>query len=148
MQDALTPGRTPHRSASANTGRVTPRSPPTGPGAAGTSRRPSGTRAGSPARHASASPARAAGPGADRGTRAGVPLARGARRRQVGDAEAGADQIAGGPKLGLETVERREHLLATPRRAAGGDLHLGPHPPPEGREEGAGEAFREPHRPP
>src|SRR5437867_905619 len=62
---------------------------------------------------------------------------------QVGDAEAVADQIAGGPKLGLETVERREHLLATPRRAAGVDLHVGLHHHSEGGEEGAVEALRD-----
>src|SRR5438876_11291068 len=62
---------------------------------------------------------------------------------QVGDAEAVADQIAGGPKLGLETVERREHLLVTPRRAAGVDLHVGLHHHSEGGEEGAVEALRD-----
>src|SRR5438876_6418096 len=62
---------------------------------------------------------------------------------QFGDAEAVADQIAGGPKLGLETVERREHLLATPRRAAGVDLHVGLHHHSEGGEEGAVEALRD-----
>src|SRR5438876_3744818 len=87
-----------------------------------------------------------------RGQRAGGPigeLGREYRWReergggQVGDAEAVADQIAGGPKLGLETVERREHLLATPRRTAGVDLHVGLHHHSEGGEEGAVEALRD-----
>src|SRR5262245_24985948 len=60
---------------------------------------------------------------------------------EVGDAEAVADQVAGRPELGLETVERRERLLAAARRAGGVDLHVGVHRDPEGREEGAVEAL-------
>src|SRR5439155_4896159 len=59
---------------------------------------------------------------------------------QVGDAEALADQVAGGLELGLEAVERREHLLAAARRACIVDLHVSPHHDPEGGEEGAVEA--------
>src|SRR5436190_21511563 len=104
---------------------------------------PAAHRAGSPARHASASPARAAGPGpiGELGREYHWREERGGG--QVGDPEAVADQTAGGPKLGLETVERREHLLATPRRAAGVDLHVGLHHHSEGGEEGAVEALRD-----
>src|SRR5207244_4511619 len=62
------------------------------------------------------------------------------RGGQVGDAEALADQVARGLQLGLETVERPEHLLAAARRACIVDLHVSPHHDPEGGEEGAVEA--------
>src|SRR5262249_62289564 len=58
-----------------------PGSLPTCRGGAGTSRPSSGARGGPPASRTSVRPARAAGRAADRGTRAGRPRARGARRR-------------------------------------------------------------------
>src|SRR5207245_7662516 len=122
-------------------GPVTRRSPPTCRGGGGTSRPPSGTPGDRRRPRASARPARAAARWRIGELRGQEDHGREERRGgQVGDAEALADQVARGVQLGLETVERPEHLLAAARRACIVDLHVSPHHDPEGGEEGAVEA--------